>query len=312
MRTLKRAVLVCVLGALTAGMSGCTLTTLTLTDTRATGWTLADPTAIDSGGQYTYGTQFFVFRVPTISPNGQISEAFSAKPAWASGEYTAGPDVRKFPNGKTLLYFTATPNGSSANTNNCIGVAVAESMTRFVPQPNALLCGEVWDPNVEFLSDGTPVLLYSQHEGGRQYIRSIRLTSDGLGTQGVGTRRDLLSAGPGAAETIENATAFWDGTGNQWVMLFSQGDWKTSEYRTVMAYCLGPNLDATCNIQGPRGSFPFNPKGFGIYGSGGMDVFRRADGQLQAVWHFWGSNDPWTRGDRKTAQSGISVTYPTN
>ena len=119
-----------------------------------------------------------------------------------------------------------------------------------------------------------------------------------------------LTAKP--TETIENATAFWDGTGNQWVMLFSQGDWKTSEYRTVMAYCLGPNLDATCNIQGPRGSFPFNPKGFGIYGSGGMDVFRRADGQLQAVWHFWGSNDPWTRGDRKTAQSGISVTYPTN
>lgn len=311
MQRRTRLAMACVLGALaTTGLTGCVLPTLTLSNTQAKGWSLADPTAIDSGGQYTYGTNYFVFRVPVVAPNGAISDALTSNPGWAAGNYTAAPDVRTFPDGTTRMYFTATKAGHAANTNNCIGVATARpgSLTQFDPG-GAILCAEgqeFWDPDVEFLADGTPVLLFTTMNGSAREIRSIRLSADGTGTQGASTMHTLLS---NSSTTIENPTAIYDGVAGQWVMLFSQGDWTTSNYATVMAYCPGTNLDAACNVQGQRGSFPWNPKAFGLYGTGGMDLFSGAGG-LNAVYHYWATDNPFTRGDRKTAQSNVTLTDP--
>ncbi len=309
MRT-TRIAMACVLGVLaTVGLTGCVLPTLTLSNTQAKGWNLADPTAIESGGQYTYGTQYVYWRVPVVAPNGAISDALTSNPWWAAGNYTAAPDVRRFPNnGPTRMYFTATKAGYPANKNNCIGVATARpgSLTQFDPYGGAVLCGdgqEFWDPNVEFLGDGTPVLLYSTMNGSTREIRSIRLAPDGLTTQGSPTT--LLS---NSSTTIENPTAIYDGVAGHWVMLYSQGDWTTSDYSTVMAYCPGTTFTSACNVQGPRGSFPWNPKAFGLYGTGGMDLFDGAGG-LNAVYHYWPTDNPFAR-DRKTAQSNVTITDP--
>lgn len=296
-----RIVTLGVLSALAMGLSGCVLPTVTLNNIRPTGAHLADPTAIvKDGTQYTYGTQFFVYRVP-VTWNGNTAEALTKKADWATGTYTAAPDVRQFPNGQYLMYFTATPYGS---TQNCIGVAVGTDMTHFVPEPRALKCGEVWDPDIEFAS-GQPVLLFSTTAG----IKSVRLTADGRGVAGAETTLLARTQPPTPANTIENPTAFWDGAASQWVMLYSISDWTTIFYQTQMAYCPG-QLDQGCNVQGQRGSFPFNQVNAGdaMYGTGGMDLFTGADGQMDAVFHYWKSGD----GNRKTGQADVAVTDPSN
>ncbi len=304
---IPKAVLACVLGTLAIGTTGCGFPVITLNNVRDANMPLADPTAIVKDGvTYTYGTQIpaYGLRIP-VSAGGSTSEALTKFPAWANGAfggYLAAPDVVQIGN-EYLMYFTATPSSSNTlNRNNCIGIAVSNGdMRRFTPLDGALLCGEVWDPYVTVM-DGQTIMLYSTMEGSNKVIRSVRLTGDGRNIASGATT--LLNGG---SVTIENPTLIFEASTDQFVLLYSSGDWATINYETRMAYC-GRALTASCSVQGPRGSFPFNNiQQLGMWGTGGMDLFDSGSG-VKAVFHYWKSGDA----SRRTGIADVALTTQQN
>lgn len=303
------------------GLGACGYPTVGLNNLKPNGWVLADPTAIEDGGaQYTYGTYLSgppFLRIPMAGAGLPLADALTTKPAWAADSYYAAPDVR-WVNGYLLMYFTATPNKATVgtatdparNTRNCIGVAVAADIHHFNPDPSPLLCGEVWDPDLELVGD-QPVLMYSQVDGaGVHTIKSIRLNPDGHGTRGQATIATLLSGGN---VTVENATAIFEPTTNQWMMLYSYGDWRTADYTTQVAACPAA-LNAPCQPTS-GGSLPLNKATVGaeaMTGIGGLDFFAKADGSTNAVFHYWKAGQTFYTpfALRKTGQADVSLTLP--
>lgn len=311
---IMRIAMACVLGTLAIGLTGCVQPgpghppIVSLTGMQTPGWVLPDPTAVRTSAtqQYTYGTQVAIFgsfwRIPVTVNGGTPTDALTSQPAWAAGSYYAAPDVRRVGN-QYLMYFTATPAGSWPNTNNCIGVATSTDAVHFTPESSALICGEVWDPNLEFVG-GQPVLMYSQAFGSSRLIMSIRLTPNGRGTSGGSSL--LLNGG---TTTVENATAIWESNTNQWLMLYSSGDWTGAGYTTRIAYCPAA-LNAGCTPTS-GGSLPISSATIGsesLTGIGGMDVFPGTDGSLHTVFHYWQRGGNAGNGAyRRTGQSDVLV-----
>jgi hypothetical protein len=250
----------------------------------------ADPTVIRVGGTYfAYGTNTSEAAMPVAtapSPTGPWTntrkDGLARLPSWAALGWTWAPEVVPPRGGKGpyLLYFSARRADREVQ---CIGVATAQSPGGpFVPlDGEPLVCpldlGGAIDPASYIEPDGTRYLLFKTDARDKAAIHLVRLTPDGLRTEGA--PKQVLGRGAGEPVLVEAPDLVR--RGGKYVLFYSAGWYFQSNYQTRYA--------TASSIEGPyqKASGPLlttDAYGGKVQGPGSADVLSDQSGD-QLVFH---------------------------
>jgi hypothetical protein len=128
----------------------------------------------------------------------------------------------------------------------------------------------------------------------RGNIGVVGLSSDGTIPEGVNApptilARQGLAFHDGTDDTtlgsggfLENPSMAYEPATGTYLLFYSAGQWRTSQYLTGFARCSTPTGPCTLDSRGP-----FLKQGSGRTGVGGLTVFKASDGTLRVAYASW-------------------------
>ena len=263
---------------------------------------IGDPFVLDthtSAGYLAFGTGTPPFRIPTATSTDLVHwhqgpDAFPMLPDWSAPDpdyaRTWAPAVRAL-GGRYLMYLTAP---DAASDQPCL--AVASATRPGGPYRDALghplLCqpdlGGSIDPALASSPDGGLYLLWKSNgtcctaptPHRPATLWSQRLSSDGLAL--TGTAHPLLSTDEAWQRGVVEEPAAVPASRGGWWLFYSGDSYDRAGYSIGLAWC--PTLAGPCTETADR---PLRKTVGDQRSPGGLEVFRRSDGSLAAVFDTW-------------------------
>lgn len=281
---------------------------------------LSDPSVVRVGGEYfIYGSNNHL-RAPvtrtgnidrrrTLTQKNNIThEGMPTKPAWtARSEQLWAPTVGRFGN-RWIMYFSADRRNPPQPRNaQCIGRAFANHPAGpFVPEANPWHCGlggvgGALDPQLFTDAQGRRWLLAAFGDT-ESPIHTMRLDANG---NRVGNAVAILRRRHAWEQHfIEQPAMMYDRSRGNYLLAYSEGDWRTAGYSTGLARCATPTGPCTSD---PRG--PWIASSAGRSGPGALSFFTDTAGRQRAIFASHVAGGETTVGGRASTVMRV-VTQP--